>query len=390
VIYLDYAATSWPKPLVCISAMEQFLAELGSNPYYSQHNRAKKGDNVIENARHDVAWVLGVDHPEHVIFTLNATEALNRAIYGFYSPGDRILASHLEHMSVTRPLANLAKAHRVKIEKIGDPSTGLITADDVHKACEGKPAKLLCVAHASNVTGMIQPVEEIIEAAHKHKCAVLLDTAQTAGVIPVKAEKWGVDFLAFSGHKHLLGPMGVGGFYVADPDRLKPVFVGSTGYQDSSDEMPKELPHRYEPGTPNAPGIAGLGASCRAIKEKGLKEIQKNNQELSRKVLKAFKEIPGVKIYGPTDPRKRVGNISFNVGKMKPADVGDCLDNRFEIMVRTGLCSSHWANETLGTCPDGVVRASLGYFTDEEDVDLLIEAVGMIAEDAPSPECCKK
>jgi cysteine desulfurase family protein len=389
VIYLDNAATSWPKPIVCIRAMEHFLTDIGSNPWYSVHQRARKGNEIIEQARKDVAWVLGVANPNNVVFTLNATEALNRVLYGFYSPGDRILASRLEHTSVTRPLAALKKGHRVRIEKIGDLETGLITPEHIHQACKKESAQLLAVTHASNVTGALHHIDELVKAAHEHGCAVLVDAAQTAGTVPLEADKWGVDFLAFSGHKHLLGPMGVGGFFVADPDKLKPVFVGSAGYSDASDEMPLDMPRRYEPGTPNAPGIAGLGASCKAIRDKGVPEIKKNAQDLTKRVLKAFKSMPGVVVYGPTDARKRIGNIAFNVGKMNPKEVGDCLDKRFEIMVRTGLCSAPWAHECIGTMPHGVVRASLGYFTKEEDVDLLIDAVGMISADAPKPECCK-
>jgi cysteine desulfurase family protein len=369
--------------------MDNYPAEIGSNPWYSSHRRARRGDDVIEQARRDVAWVLGVTRPEHVVFTLNATEALNRLIQGFIGRNDRVLASRVEHASVTRPLSLLSRTGNVKVERIGDPATGIISPDDIHAALEKNPAKLLVVSHASNVTGVVQPIEDLTRAAHQHGCAVLVDSAQTAGLMPIKAEKWGVDFLAFSGHKHLLGPMGVGGFYVADPDRLKPTVVGSTGYLDSSDDIPAEMPHRFEPGTPNAPGIAGLGASCRAIREKGISEIHTNNHNLTHKIVKALKSMPGVKSYGPSDARKRVGVIAFNIDKMHPQEVGDCLDNRFEIMVRAGLCSSHWTHECLGTMPDGVVRASLGYFTKEEDVDLLIDAVGMIAADAPRPARCR-
>jgi cysteine desulfurase family protein len=383
MIYLDNAATSWPKPLACVRAMEHFLAEIGSNPWYSHHQLARKGEDVIDSARRDVAWVLGVSRPEHIIFTLNATDALNRTISGFLQRGDRVLASQLEHASVTRPLAACKKSRKIKVDRIGDKTTGLISEDQIHEACEQEKAKLLVVSHASNVTGAMQAIPELTRAAHEHGCAILVDVAQTAGVVPIKAEEWGVDFLAFSGHKQLLGPMGVGGFFVSDPDRLEPIIVGSGGPSEATDEMPLNMPYRFEAGTPNAPGIAGLGASCRAIREKGIGEIRKNHTDLTRRILKAFKDMPGVQIYGPTDARKRVGVIAFNVGNMKPQDVGNCLDYKFEIMVRTGLCSSYWANEAIGTMPDGVVRASLGYFTKEEDIDLLIDAVGMIIEDSP-------
>jgi cysteine desulfurase family protein len=367
--------------------MEHFIADIGSNPSYSLHRRARIGDEVIESARSTVAGLLGVSDPSCVIFTLNATEALNRILWGFIDREYRVLASNFEHASVTRPLAYLKKRRGIIIERIGDPTTGIITADHVHRACEKKPAQLLAITHASNVCGTIQPVPDIVKAAHEHGCAVMLDTAQTAGVLPIEAEKWGVDFLAFSGHKHLLGPMGVGGFYVNDPSKLFPVVSGSTGYFDDCDEMPSTMPQRFEPGTPNAPGLAGLGASCKALSEKGIKNIRKEHQDLTKKVIKAFKSTPGVKLYGPTDARKRVGVIGFNIDKLHPSDIGSCLDQKFDIMVRTGLCSCHWANELTGTMPDGVVRASLGYFTKEEDVDLLIEAVTMIAQELPEPVC---
>lgn len=375
--------------MACIQAMEHFLAEAGTNPWYSIHKRARKGDNLIEQARADIAWLLGISNPRHLIFTLNATDALNRILYGVLQRGDVVFASHFEHASVTRPLAVLRKERGIKVFRIGDKKTGIISEEHIREAFERKSAKLIVLSHASNVTGAIQPIEQITRAAHEHKCAVLVDCAQTAGILPVKAAKWGVDFLAFSGHKHLLGPMGVGGFYVADPARLKPVIVGAVGHWDYSDEIPSSLPHRYEPGTPNAPGIVGLGASCRAIKEKGIDNIRKNQQFLLKKIISAFKKIPGIKIYGPLNSKERVGLISFNISQMQPQFVGDCLDNRFDIMVRTGLCSAHWAHEALGTEPDGVIRASFGYFTKEEEIDLLIEAVEMVAQDAPHPKCCK-
>jgi len=381
LIYLDYAATSWPKPAACIRAMEHFIADVGSNPAYSLHKKARLGDDVIEGARHCLADLLGIKESNHIVFTLNATEALNRILWGCVDRGFHVLASHFEHASVTRPLAVLKKRRRIKIERIGDSVTGRITAEHVHQACEKNPANLLVMTHASNLTGLIQPVKEIVKAAHEHNCLVLLDTAQTAGVLPINTDKLGVDFLAFSGHKHLLGPMGVGGFYVADPDKLQPVIVGSTGYFDDCDDMPVSMPHRYEPGSPNAPGIAGLGASCRAIHEKGVKDIRKKHMELTTRAIRAMSEVPGVQIYGPKDARKRVGVIGFRIGKLHPTEIGDMLDQKFDIMVRTGLCSCHWANELTGTMPDGIVRASLGYFTEDEDVDLLIEAVKMISEE---------
>ena len=382
MIYLDYAATSWPKPAACIRAMEEFLVDMGSNPSYSRHQRAIKGEEIINQARKDVGWVLGAKNPEHVIFTLNATSALNLAINGFLKPGNRIITSNFEHCSVARPLVLLAKKHGMKIERIGDPKTGVITEEDIHKSLEKEPANLFAVVHASNVTGTIQPIDQLVKAAHSHGCAVLLDTAQTAGVLPINADKWEIDFLAFSGHKHLLGPMGVGGLYIRDPEMLDPVVIGSTGYFDSDDNMPECLPNRYEAGTHNAPGIAALGATCRAIREKGIASIRKDHQDLTRRVIQAFGKIPNLKLYGPTDARKKVGVLSFNIEKLKPEDVGNRLDTRFDIMVRTGLCSAHWAHESLGTLPDGVVRASLGYFTKEEETDLLIEAVEMIASEA--------
>jgi len=387
VIYLDYAATSWPKPAACIHAIEHFIAEVGSNPAYSRHKRARRGDDVIEEARRNVADVLGVRNAENVVFTLNATGALNRILWGYLERGNKVLASNFEHSSVTRPLAAIKKRRRIKVERIGDAKTGVITADHIHEAFEREPANLVTVTHASNVMGTIQPLKDVIKAAHEYGCPVLVDAAQTAGVLPIEADKIGIDFLAFSGHKHLLGPMGVGGFYIADPEKLQPMIVGSTGYYDDSDEMPSTMPQRYETGTPNAPGIAGLGASCRALNEAGVKKIRKTHQEITDRIIKAFKEIPEVEVYGPTDSRKRIGVIGFNIDKLQPNDVGDCLDNKFEIMVRTGLCSCHWANELHGTMPDGVVRASLGYFTKPEDAELLIEAVQMISQEIPNLVC---
>ncbi|MCX6647099.1 MAG: aminotransferase class V-fold PLP-dependent enzyme [bacterium] len=387
MIYLDYAATSWPKPASCIHALEHFITSVGSNPKYSLHQQARVGEDLIDNARKNVAKILGVKNYSNVIFTLNATEALNKVLWGNVDRGHRVLASRLEHSSVTRPLSVIKKRRRIRIERIGDIETGIISPEHVYEACRKEPANLLVIAHASNVTGTIQPVEQIVQAAHENNCLVLVDASQTAGVLPMKTDKWDVDFLAFSGHKHLLGPMGVGGFYVADPDKLEPVIVGSAGYFDFSDEIPLDLPYRFEAGTPNAPGIAGLGASCEGLLEKGIQNIRKDQQFLIKKILEEFSRIPGVIVYGPSDPRMRVGVISFNIGDLHPCEVGEYLDQKFEIMVRTGLCSCHWANEICGTIPDGVVRASLGYFTKEDDVELLIEAVGMIATEMPRSIC---
>jgi len=361
--------------------MEHFIAEIGSNPSYSLHKRARRGDDIIDTARTSVAKILGVGNASNVVFTLNATQALNQVLWSFVDRDYHALASNFEHASVTRPFAMLNKRRGLTVERIGDPDTGIIEPEHIRKACRKKKAQILVLNHASNVTGAIQPVKEITEEAHKHGCVVLLDAAQTAGVLPIESDKWGVDFVAFSGHKHLLGPMGVGGFYACDPDLLQAFFTGSTGYFDDCDDMPSTMPHRYEPGSPNAPGIAGLGASCKLLDEKGIKTVRKEQIELTRKAVNALKEIPEVTLYGPTDARKKVGIIGFNIRHLHPIEAGDILDQKFDIMVRTGLCSCHWANKFTGTMPDGLVRASMGYFTKEEDIDLLIEAVNMIVED---------
>lgn len=364
-IYLDNAATSWPKPETVYQAMDSFMRDVGANPGRSGHSKSVDAARIVFEAREELADLFGVENSERVVFTNNATHSINLALKGLLKAGEEVVATSLEHNSVIRPLRFLEQTIGIKVK--------VVDAAKIKEAITNS-TKLVVMLHASNVTGEILPINEIGRLCRQKGVLFLVDAAQTAGVVPIHIVKDNIDLLAFTGHKALLGPQGIGGLCLGKRVELESLVQGGTGSSSDSELHPKVLPDRLEAGTLNTVGCSGLGAGVKFIKEKGLENILEQELTLTNKLIEGLKKIKGVTVYG-ADLQNRVGVVSFNVAGKLPNEVGQKLDQDQGIMVRVGLHCSPLAHKTIGTFPHGAIRVSLGCFNTEEDVDALLKAL---------------
>ena len=322
-----------------------------------------------------VARLIKAPEKERVIFTFNCTDALNLGLKGLLKKGDHVITSALEHNSVVRPLSTLER-RGVKVTKVPPlTETGVVSGRDIEEAITDS-TRLLAMTHASNVTGVIQPIEIYGAIAKKHDLILMVDGAQTAGKYPIDVQEANIDLLAFSGHKGLLGPPGTGVLYIGDRvDNLDPLREGGTGSQSELEDQPAELPDRYESGTLNSIGISGLGAGLKFIFAEGLDKIRAHEQNLTERLMNGLSQIQGAILYGARDPAKQVPVVSLNIRGYEPGEVGVILDTRFDIKARTGLHCAAAAHKVLGTYPRGSVRLSPGYFNTLEDIDATLQAL---------------
>ncbi|MDT8317373.1 MAG: aminotransferase class V-fold PLP-dependent enzyme [bacterium] len=377
VIYMDNAATSFPKPETVYKAVTDAMRHAGGNPGRSGHRMTLAANRFIFEAREAVATLLGACDSSRIIFTSNATEALNLAIIGIVKDGSHVITSNMEHNSASRPLYAL-KGRGVEVTKIGCNDEGLIDLDELIRSIRQDTSLIACT-HASNVIGTIQPLKEIGALARGKGIPFLVDAAQTAGSIPIDVEEMNVDLLAAAGHKSLLGPQGTGLLYIAPHIDLEPLKFGGTGGGTAGDEQPMELPDRFEAGTMNTPGIAGLGAGARFILETGLERIREKEIALVGRLIDGLSRIDGVTIYGPAEPEKRAALVSFNIEGIDPSLLSFGLDNDYGIMTRGGLHCAPDAHRFLGTFPVGCVRLAPGYFNTTEEIDAVVAAINEIA-----------
>jgi cysteine desulfurase/selenocysteine lyase len=380
MIYFDHSATSWPKPPGVKVAMANFLDEIGANPGRSGHSRSIEAARTLYYAREALAAFFNARDPLRIVFTLNATDALNLALKGLLRPGDHVITSSMEHNSVMRPLRELEKTG-VAITVVPCSREGSLDPEDVRKRIQSR-TRLIVLNHASNVTGTLLPIREVGRIARRDPLLLLVDAAQTAGVYPIDVEKDGIDLLAFTGHKSLYGPQGTGGLVIGERVREKemaPLRVGGTGSRSEFEEQPDFLPDRFESGTPNGVGIAGLLAGLQFIEEKGIETLRRHETELMDKVLDGLKEIPRVKLYGPPRGLDRVATVSFNIEVLFPSEVALRLDREFGILCRPGLHCAPSAHRTIQTFPEGTVRFSFGAFNTRDEIDIALRAVSIIA-----------
>ncbi|MCS7286773.1 MAG: aminotransferase class V-fold PLP-dependent enzyme [Anaerolineae bacterium] len=380
IIYLDNAATSFPKPPQVVEAIVRFLTRVGANPGRSGHRLSVEAGRIVYETREALAELFGISDPLRIVFGHNATEMLNLVLTGFLRPGDHVITSSMEHNSVMRPLRALEK-NGVEISVLKCSPEGLLDPVDLERAIRPS-TRLIVLNHASNVTGTILPVREAGKLARQYGAYLLVDAAQTAGAHPIDVEADGIDFLAFTGHKSLLGPTGTGGLYIGPRvplEELKPLKRGGTGSRSELEEQPDFLPDKYESGTLNAAGLAGLGAGVRFILERGVEEIRCHELRLTALLLEGLSSIERVRLYGPSDLSLRIGIVSFNVEGLEPSDVAFALDEEFGIMCRPGLHCAPSAHRTMGTFPKGTVRFSIGFFNTVEEVEKAIEAIKKIA-----------
>jgi len=377
MIYLDNAATSWPKPECVYEAVNRAMREWGGNPGRSGHKMSLAAGKVLEETRLLLARLFNADNPERIIFTLNATEAINLGLKGILQPGDHLVTGSMEHNSVSRPVEAL-KEMGITVTKVKtSPLTG-INPVDVENAIQ-ENTRMVVLNHASNVTGTLNPIAEIGDICRRHGVVFLVDAAQTAGIVPIDVQKMNISLLAFPGHKGLFGPQGVGGLYIAEDLCLKPLKQGGTGSESKSLLQPLFSPDRYESGTPNMPGIAGLGAGVRFILEQGIDRIRHKEHLLMTKLLSGLHNISRIIVFGPDTPEKRAAVVSIQIKGMDSLEAAMILDQAFEIAVRAGLHCAPDAHRTLGTLENGTIRISLSYYNSEEEIDILLQAVAAIA-----------
>jgi cysteine desulfurase/selenocysteine lyase len=379
-VYLDNAATSWPKPSPVAAAMQRFLTDVGANPGRSGHRRSVEASRVVFRAREAIAELLGVSDPLRVILCANATHALNLAIRGLLGPGHHVVTTSMEHNSVMRPLRAL-EADGLELTVVDCSPTGVLDPAGIEQALRPETA-MIVMSQASNVAGTLLPVEQVAAIARANGVFLLVDAAQSAGSLPIAFEALGADLLAFTGHKALCGPMGTGGLIVGErveTSKLKPLMRGGTGSDSDSEQQPGFLPDAFESGTLNVVGLAGLEAGVRWLLRQGTTELRDREVDLTNRLLEGLHDVPGVGIYGPGDATRQVPVVSFKVAGVDSTEVGFRLDQEFDVAARVGLHCSPAAHRTLGTFPAGTVRFSLGAFTSLQEVDIAVHAVRHIA-----------
>ena len=376
-IYFDNAATSHPKPDSVLRAVRRALTDFNANPGRSGHRAALEAGRAVLNARERMAELLGAADPMSVVHCFNCTDALNLAIKGSLRRGDHVIATQLEHNSVLRVLGTLAARERIRLTLVPPRADGFVDPADIEAALAPNTALIVCT-HASNVTGAIQPVAAIGRLAREKGIRYLIDGAQALGAMPVNVAALGCDLYAFPGHKSLLGPQGTGGLYIGPGVLLTPLREGGTGTGSESMLQPSELPERYESGTVNLPGIAGLGAGCEYVRER-LSQIMMRERELTQALYEGLAAMKGVTLYSPSVEAGRAGIVCFNVGDLPSAQVADALA-RQDIAVRGGLHCAPGAHRFLGTLDRGAVRASVGHANTFSEAEAFLRAVHGLAK----------
>jgi cysteine desulfurase family protein len=377
MIYFDNAATSWPKPPAVRAALSEYFGEAGGNPGRSGHRMSVAAARIVETARETLAELLHSNDASRIVFTHNATHALNLALYGVLRSGDHVVTTSIEHNSVMRPLRHL-ETLGVELTVVACAPDGMLDLDDVRRALR-PGTRLLVTTHGSNVAGTLSPIGALAALARDNGVLHLVDAAQTAGAVPIDVHEMGLDLLAFTGHKGLLGPTGTGGLYVREGVALAPLIRGGTGSDSAHEIQPEFMPDVYESGTLNVAGIAGLAAGVRFLSEIGIETVQAYERKLVAQFIAGASEIAGITLYGPKDTALQCGLVSFNVAGATPSEAGLILDESFGIMARTGLHCAPAAHRTLGTFPTGTVRFSFGWFNTPSEVELALKALREIA-----------
>ncbi|TYO99627.1 cysteine desulfurase family protein [Geothermobacter ehrlichii] len=376
-IYLDNAATSFPKPDAVCEAVGWTLKNAGGNPGRGGHGFSLEAGRVLFEARETVARFFGVADSERIALLSSATEAINLALFGWLRPGDRVLTTRMEHNAVSRPLNALAD-RGVQVVRLPCDADGRLSLDALRREA-GVGARLMVLCHCSNVTGTLQPLEEIVDICNRYRIPVLVDAAQSAGHFPLDIGRLGVDMLAAPGHKGLLGPAGTGFLYLRPGIELQPLIYGGTGINSTAKQMPEQMPERFEAGTRNVPGLAGLAAGIRYLETAGPQLVEARLSALTGQLLEGLAGIGGVKVFGPGPEEKRGSVVSFVVEGRDPAEFAFRLDREFAICCRAGLHCAPDAHRTIGSYPEGTVRLSPGPLTTQDEIGQALEAVRALA-----------
>lgn len=379
VIYVNNSATSYPKPPEVAWAVMQAL-ELP--PEMSGRGEGAGSEDKVTAARGRIARFFGCSDPDRIIFCSNASDALNLAIHGFVNALEsrpiHVVTTTNDHNSVLRPLRTLEANGRIGLTIVPSDSVGNLSAKEIEAAMR-RDTELLAVNHLSNVVGTIAPVEELARICRKRGVTLLVDAAQSASVLPIDVEQSGIDLLAFTGHKYMLGPTGIGGLYIGENVKLVPRKQGGTGVKSEYPFQPEELPVRYEAGTVNYIGIVGLDAALGYIQEVGLKAVRSRMTELRAECEEGLRRLPSVKVYGPDTSAEKGAIVSFTVDGHGVEEVGEILRQHYRIITRSGLHCAPLCHERLGAGAEGAVRASFSVLSDPESPEALVRAVAEIA-----------
>lgn len=373
-IYLDHGATSWPKPPEVVDAVVTAMTTCGANPGRGAYTMALAAARLVFESRRACADLLGVPDARDVAFVSGCTEACNLMLKGLLAPGDRVVVSSMEHNAISRPLHVLALAG-VRVDIVRADATGTMDASDVERAVRAHATRAVICQHASNVTGAIQPIADMADIAHENGALLLVDGAQAAGHLDVDLVALDVDAYAVSGHKGLLGPQGVGLLYLRPGLDATELLQGGTGGGSSEEEsQPQGRPERYEAGTPNTPGIAGLGAAARLLLEHGA-EWRADEQRLFRRLKDGLRPIPGLTVFGPASDEPCVPTLTLVSDRIDADRIAFLLDRRYGIAVRSGLHCAPRAHRTIGTLDTGAVRFGVGHGTTSDDVATAVTAL---------------
>lgn len=379
MIYLDNAATTFPKPVCVYDAMDRVARSGIGNPGRAGHQLALAAEKIVADCRVRLNELLGGAGPDRFVFTLNGTDALNMAIKGILRPGDHVISGCLEHNSVRRPLMSFAKRNGDEsVTWLTQLDSGRYSVDEIAMAVR-PTTRLVAICHASNVTGVVQPVEEISKLCRSRGVTLLIDGAQTGGSVPIDLKSLGADLFAAPGHKALFGPTGIGFLYVAPGAEIAPWREGGTGSNSESPFQPEEFPFHLEAGTPNVVGIAGLLAGVEFILQTGVAAVERHERKLHRQLIEGIRRLANVELLNDIIDRPQVGISLFRLSQFESAEVAAILDQNFDICVRSGLHCSPEAHRSIGTFPDGAVRASVGFMNSANEIAGFLDAIEQIA-----------
>lgn len=377
--YLDNAATTFPKPQEVYDKIYSVMTSYGANPGRSGHKLAIKASREIYATREIISSFFNVEDPFNIVLTSSATESLNIALQGSLKTGDHIITTSMEHNSVLRPIKELEKKG-VENTIVWADKQGQIDPNKI-KAAIKKNTRMIATTHISNLTGTIFPIEEIAKIAKEHGIIYLVDASQSAGVYEIDIPKIGIDLLAFPGHKSLLGPQGTGGLYIREGLEINSLIQGGTGSDSYSLNQPNTMPDKFESGTPNTPGIIGLGQGIAFINKAGMANIRKHEEELTKYFIKEASKIEGLTIYGPRDSNLQAAVVAINFDNIDSSELAYILNEEFDIYVRPGLHCAPLAHETIGTLEQGAVRFSFGFFNQFEDIEYSIRTLEKIRKE---------
>ncbi len=378
-VYLDNSATSYPKPKQVIQAMTDALHTHSLSPGRSGHAFALQASREVFDARESIARFFNAPHSEKVIFTANATLALNMVFKGYFKQGDHVIISHFEHNSVYRPLRYLERKGIISISIAPHINRAYVDMDAIRLMIQPNTRMIACI-HGSNASGAVQPIAELGKICRDHGLRFLVDAAQTAGFVPIDMSAENIDVLVFTGHKKLYGPTGIGGLCLSENMDIKTFVHGGSGSGSELDTHPVDYPDRLEAGTPNTLGIIGLKAGLDYISEKGLQAIRQPQLTLTQMLMDGLGEIPAIRLYGPEGTQNRLPLVSLNMKGMPPSELALLLDKEFGIMTRPGLHCAPLAHKALESFPQGTLRLSLSSFTTQEEIMFTLDSINKIAE----------